>query len=246
MYRAFFLALLVSADLAVADPIAPSSAAVSMDVAPTTLELVPGVPGLFYVSNHGAEATTVQIEGFDWSQSDGRDSLTPSSDLLISPSEAMIAPGARQLVRVLAPENIKERSFRLSVSQMPNTEDAAKAEAGSNNVVHLLLRFGVPVFASAQSAISSPVLVWTAEQQESALLIKVRNDGPHTVKLANLSLRGKDDVTSYPDQANFVYVLPGASHNFVFTRAPQSPGLRITAHDGRSGISIDAAIAPPH
>ncbi|HEY0300663.1 MAG TPA: hypothetical protein VGC36_04995, partial [Rhizomicrobium sp.] len=77
--------------------------AVSMDVAPTTLQLEPGRPGLFYVANHGAAPVDVRIDGFDWSQPGGVDRLTPSNDLMVSPPAATIAPGARQLVRVLAP-----------------------------------------------------------------------------------------------------------------------------------------------
>src|ERR1700753_2281269 len=92
----FATALLLSASAFAGAP-----AAVSMDVAPTTLDLVPGEPGLFYVSNHGGAPVDVRLDGYDWHQptSNGDDRLTPSDDLIVSPSEATIAPGARQLVR---------------------------------------------------------------------------------------------------------------------------------------------------
>ena len=66
----FGLALL---SLLLAAPALGAPPSVSMDVAPSTLELKPGAAELFYVTNHGDEPVTVELEGFDWSQSDNRD-----------------------------------------------------------------------------------------------------------------------------------------------------------------------------
>ena len=72
------------AALAGAQPALAGVPAVAMDVAPTTLELKPGAVDLFYVANHGVTPVTVQLEGFDWSQTGDADTLTPSAQLISS------------------------------------------------------------------------------------------------------------------------------------------------------------------
>jgi fimbrial chaperone protein len=230
---ALLLALIFATPAFAADP-----AAVSMDVAPTTLELVPGEPGLFYVANHGAAPVEVRLDGFDWSQPNGDDALAPSDDLVVSPGEATIAPGARQLVRVLAPDTKGERCFRLMVSQLPS----AVPEPG--NAVRILLRFGVPVFAGGGSGNLPPVLAWSLSQHGHVSLVTARNRGSRAVKLTGVVLRGANGASAKPDDDRFIYVLPGAAHSFAFSHAPEGMGLGIAAHDARSGLDVEAALAP--
>ena len=64
-----------------------------MDVAPTTLDLTPGAAGLFFVTNHGARAVTVQIEAMDWHQDQNRDLLSPSARFFASPPWCASKPG---------------------------------------------------------------------------------------------------------------------------------------------------------
>jgi fimbrial chaperone protein len=232
-------AILFAALIAALPAATAARAQVSMDVAPTTLELVPGRPGLFYVSNHGSHPVDVRLDGFDWRQPGGDDVLIPSDDLVVSPVEATIAPGARQLVRVLVPAAAGERSFRLVVSELPGMMPAA------DNGVRILLRFGVPVFAAPAAQIPAPVLSWTASRRGTALLVDSRNDGARTVKLVGVTLKGAGGATAKPDADTFVYVLPGASHRFAFSHAPAGAELRIVATDARSGVGLQAALAPP-
>ncbi|MEI9994814.1 MAG: fimbria/pilus periplasmic chaperone [Rhizomicrobium sp.] len=220
--------------------------AVSMDVAPTTLELTPGRPGLFYVSNHGPQPVTVRIEGFDWEQPGGADRLAPSGDLVVSPPLATIAPEARQLVRVLAPAAKGERSFRLLVSQLP-VRDATPIEPPPNvaagTAVRILLRFGVPVFAG-DPVTSSPVLAWNVARHGHAILLTARNDGPHTAKLVGVRL-ADGGTTAKPDDDSFAWLLPGAIHTFTFSHPPQGASLHLAARDGRGGSEVIADISAP-
>ena len=235
-FAAFATALLLSVPA-----LAGAPAAVSMDVAPTTLDLVPGEPALFYVSNHGNTPVDVRLDGYDWHQPNttGDDTLTPSDDLVVSPGEATIAPGARQLVRVLAPQDVGERSFRLMVSQLPGNTPT------QGNAVRILLRFGVPVFANAQSGYVPPVLAWSVSQHGHAIFLTAFNKGTHTLKLTGVSVRGANGAAVKPDDDHFVYVLPGAAHSFVFSHAPEGQGLKVAAEDARSGATLEAALKAP-
>ena len=201
----------------------------TLDVAPTTLDLKPGVAGLFYVTNHGAHAVTVQIEAMDWQQGDGRDRLAPSRLLLTSPPMARIAPGGRQSVRVLARVDAgHEHAFRLLVSQLPDA-------AGESDGVHVLLQFSVPVFAGHDFT-AQPRLRWL---ERDGALIAV-NDGSQTVKLEALRVNGDF-------RGGLTYLLPGAARNL----GTATPGAQIAVHEGRTNrdlsgtvIQADSADAP--
>jgi fimbrial chaperone protein len=206
--------------------------ATAMDVAPTLLQLKPGVAGLFYVTNHGAQPVTVEIEPMDWRQnpdqdpSHPRDLLSPSADLFTSPPQVTIAPGARQSVRLLAtPSAPGAHAYRLLVSELPDP----KADSGH---VKVLLQFSVPVFVTAADpARSAPALAWSAQHGESGTLLQVTNQGGMPVKLAAAALGGAL-IGEGP-----LYVLPGARRSFLVSH-PAS--LHVTAHDVLSGRDIDA------
>jgi hypothetical protein len=58
---AIIVALCVSVSPTLADP-----ASSSFEVAPTTVDLSPGRPGLFYIANRGGNAVNIQIQTMDW------------------------------------------------------------------------------------------------------------------------------------------------------------------------------------
>ena len=71
--RALFTAVLLVWANMVNGAFAQQPAGTQLDVAPTTLDLKPGVAGLVYVSNHGDRPVTVHIEAMDWRQDGNRD-----------------------------------------------------------------------------------------------------------------------------------------------------------------------------
>lgn len=218
-----FCALLLAA--------APAFAAsdVSLDVAPTSLQLMPGKAGLFTITNHGSRAVTVQIEAADWRQQDNRDVLTPSDTLFVSPPLAHVGPGAQQSVRVLArPRGPGEAQYRLIVSQLPDADSQTGA-------VDVLLQFRVPVFVGPVTR-PQPQLAWSARRQDDHVIFSVRNQGGAAVKLTELKL----DAT--PLNEGLVYVLPGAAHDFL--PVPATTALHLTGQDSLSGRAIAADISP--
>ncbi len=219
MNRGHLLALLLAAS-----PVMVSEASTTaMDVAPTTLELKPGAAGLFYVTNHGANPVTVQIEAADWTQDQGRDVLTPSSEFFASPPFAKLAPGARQTVRVMArPSGGGEHAYRLLVSELPD-------DTGGDGV-HVMLQFSVPVFVRVTPP-APPSLSWSARGG----VLSATNSGGETVKLNGVSLDGRTRETG------LVYLLPGAMH--AFGAAPPAPA-HVSARDARSGRDLAADVAP--
>lgn len=220
MRRGLFLAFL----LAALGPCAGQAALpdVTMDVAPTTLDLKSGVPGLFFVTNHGSRPVTVQIEAMDWRQQEGRDRLTPSNDLLVSPPMARIAPGARQSVRVMARGARRgERDFRLLVGQLP---DAAAPDDG----VRVLLQFSVPVFVDHDPRASAH-LEWSSRNG----MLMLANAGAEAAKLEGLTVDGVP-------RGGLFYLLPGSARAL----GPLSGPAQVRVHDGRAGQDSAADVQP--
>lgn len=209
---------------------------ISMDVAPTTLELKPGAVDLFYVSNHGAEPVMVQIECFDWAQAGDQDKLAPSQGLIASPPMATIAPGARQLVRLLAAPapGSAESTFRIIVSQL--ADNAPRQDTG----IRMLLRFGVPVFSG--DGPDKPTLAWEAARRGDTLDLAVRNDGAHTVKLAQVRLTAGATSVAAEHESAFDYVLPGATRHFAFHGVAVGTALHVSGRDLRSENDLAADV----
>lgn len=222
--RALFTAVLLAWANMVNVAFAQQPAGTQLDVAPTTLDLKPGVAGLVYVSNHGDRPVTVHIEAMDWRQDGNRDLLSPSAELFTSPPIVRIAPGARQSVRVMAkPPGTGERVYRLLVSELPDMAHAADG-------VRVLLQFSLPVFLRRDPGIA-PALSWSAQGGR----LTVTNTGSQAAKLLGVALNG-----AALEEQGLVYVLPGVTRDL----GPLAQGGQVQARDGRSGALLSASVAP--
>jgi fimbrial chaperone protein len=222
-------ALTVLAVWLLAVPLA-AAAPPAMEIAPTTLDLVPGEAGLFYITNRSEAPVTAQLEALDWSQAAGSDRLTPSKTLVVSPPFATLAPGQRQVVRVLSPggDDGAEIVHRLRISQLPEPDP----EQG----IRVLLQISIPVFVGSKTA-APPVLAWDGTQRGGDVALTVRNDGAQSVKLEGIATADGQMLSSAP-----LYVLPGAAREVLVPDGARAAGseLRITAKDGRSGLPVSA------
>jgi len=204
-------------------------AAGTLEIAPTTLNLMPGEAGLLYVKNNSAAPVAMQIQPMDWKQNGNADVLSESSALIASPPFLRIAPGERQIVRVFAAPREPEADYRLVMSELPNPAHRA-------SVVNVLLQFNIPVFVTAEP--QKPQTVWSAEAGNGGLLLRLQNTGTSAVKLDDFSV--SKDIHS-PAARGLIYVLPGARHEW---RLPDdgSASVQLSARDARSGVSLDADI----
>jgi fimbrial chaperone protein len=159
--------------------------------------------------------------------------LVPSNTLIASPPLLRIAPGERQIVRLLADIGAQKREadYRLLVSELPEP-------LGASGAVRVLLQFSVPVFAA--SAPKPVAAQWSAAMRDGKLALALANNGNAALKIVALSL-ARDGGAPAPVPCGLVYVLPGARHVWMLPRAGAAT-LRIAAQDARSGASLDAEI----
>lgn len=186
----------------------------TFQVNPVTVTLTPDKPvSALTVRNVGTDPTVVQLQLVSWSQqADGTDKYAPSSDLLATPPIFTLPANGVQVIRVGArrpSDGRGEHAYRLFLQEIP-----PPLKPGFEGL-RLSLRISLPVFVQPANA-GGPRLHWQAlPAADGKIEIRVSNDGSTHAKLSRfrLSMGGDGKAVPMPQQA--VYVLPGATHDWV-------------------------------
>ena len=185
------------------------------------------------VSNHGAEASVIQLETSRWTQQDGKDSLAPSNEILATPPIFTLAPGASQIVRVglrRAPDAQHELTYRLVLREVPPPQPIAQG-------LRVALAISMPVFVvSAHPSFSN--LAWRAVRlADGRIQLEATNTGSAHVQIGSLELSSAPSASPIVRQSVATYVLPGNTRSWTFkTTAGVAAGsilqLRATTDSG--------------
>lgn len=198
-----------------------------LSVSPLGIDLRDGEKTeVLHLRNQGDEEIKVQVRAFGWTQVQGKDHLTPTRQVLVSPQVVSIAPGREQIVRVVlsAPLGAAQQSYRLFVDELP-----AKG-ANAPRRLKILLRYSLPLFFSS-SPQPPPVLKVSAVA--GGFGIRAKNDGTQYAKLVGVKVNGKMII---PGLAG--YVLPASVAVFP---VKASPGDRIEAMVNGKPLSVTLA-----
>lgn len=203
------LGLLLAAAFAAASGGAWAS---GLQVAPISLTLKPtqNADGL-WLSDTGSNPIHAQVRVYRWTQSDGKDQLVPSRDLVVSPPMLAIAPGARQLIRVIrvvAPPQgtgAAEATYRLAIDELPVEPHNGKAE------LQFVLHYSLPVFVEPAAGPVSPRLQWQLADQGGQEVLQVTNTGTGHAQLSDMSYVDHAGKRHAIDGHRLGYVLPGAT-----------------------------------
>ncbi|MCC7200091.1 MAG: molecular chaperone [Gammaproteobacteria bacterium] len=185
------------------------------------------------VRNEDAAAAVVQTQAMAWSQEGGKDALSPSRDLLISPAVFTLQPGGSQLIRVALRRSVdpaRELSYRLIVQEVPQT--AAPGFTG----LQVALKLSVPIFV-APTAPAEPQVTWAASRDASGKLsVTARNDGAAHARIHNFALKTADGTAKVLEQPSLSYVLPGAIRQWSFGDNNNTrPDAKSVASPGKAG-----------
>jgi fimbrial chaperone protein len=185
------------------------------------------------VSNHGAEASVIQLETSRWTQQDGKDSLAPSNEILATPPIFTLAPGASQIVRVglrRASDAQHELTYRLVLREVPPPQPIAQG-------LRVALAISMPVFVvSAHPSFSN--LAWRAVRlADGRIQLEATNTGSAHVQIGSLELSSPPSASPIVRQSVATYVLPGNTRSWTFkTTAGVAAGsilqLRATTDSG--------------
>jgi fimbrial chaperone protein len=176
------------------------------------------------ISNPSQTATKIQVRTFAWSQSGGEDVLTPTREVMASPSMLSLAPGEKKVIRILRMKAAtgKEMDYRLILSEIPAPPDPTAKSFGTR----VILNVSVPWIYQPDTT-ASPIL--TARYQGKDLVVS--NTGPVAAKLADLGTGGEK-----PWKPGLVgWVLPNASRTFPVPKIAHS--LTVTVNGKPQTIS---------
>jgi fimbrial chaperone protein len=191
------------------------------------------------LENKGDEPVLVQVELMAWSQEDGKEVLTPSQDLVVSPPIFKVAPGAAQTVRVgllrpVDPE--RELTYRLFLQEVPLP---MQGQVG----VTVALRVGLPVFVLPRGR-ALPLLSWRATHAaEGQIELSLSNSGNAHVQAIDCKLYQLDG-TLIAEHVLATYVLPGQARSWQIKPSQPWRGEKLKLTARTDGGEVTAEIAP--
>lgn len=227
--------------LAAAFLLAPLASASGLQVSPIGLSLASTAQAdALWLTNTGSDPVHAQVRVFRWSQVDGKDVLEPSRDLVVSPPMVTIAPGDRQMVRVIrqiAAPTGTEASYRILVDELP-------IDAGDRPGLKFVLRYSVPVFLMPTDAPAVKAALQAGwENSPEGPTLRVGNTGNGHAQIADVVWHGAQGEHTVLFAGLLGYALPGSSMSWHLPQGePPSGGTvkaRINGETSESTLVVD-------
>ncbi|WP_375250063.1 molecular chaperone [Sphingomonas sp.] len=185
--------------------------AASLRMTPVGLDLsAPEKAGAISLTNTASEPVDLQVRIFKWSQVDGKDDLTDTRDVIVSPPVTTIKGGDTYTLRVVRVANrpvVGEEAYRLVIDELPKPIDPRATGQG----VRMVLRSSMPVFFTAKDI--RPDLQFKAWTEGGKSYLQVVNAGQRHAKLAGMKLVTPQGELSFGGGLNG-YVLSGQTMKF--------------------------------
>jgi fimbrial chaperone protein len=177
--RSWISGLLAAAAIFATSVVASAS---SLQVTPVNIEVpAPGAASTVTLSNFGVEAVNAQIRIFKWVQTNGKDELIPTRDVVASPPAVKMAAGKKSVIRIVRLSKTPaaaEETYRLIIDEVPKPPKPGAAGVG------FAVRYSVPVFFSKSG--EDIDLSWKASIAGGQLVLTAANAGGRRVRLASL------------------------------------------------------------
>jgi len=207
---------------------APASTAFagSFVVNPVRLTLSAGqTVGSLTVKNVGDEATVVQLETQSWSQHDGKDELTPSTEILATPPIVTIPPGGSRIVRVglrRPADQQRELTYRLFLREVPPPQPVAQG-------LRVALLISMPVFV-VPPHVPAPQVQWHAVRlHDGNIQLQATNSGQSHIQLGQLHITATGDGSAIATRDMADYLLPDNSRQWtVKTQSAPAIGTQLS------------------
>ena len=190
--------------------VAFSASAGSFSVAPVRLDVkMPRRAVSLEVQNTGELAAQIQVERYLWvADKGGDDVLEPTEDIVATPPIFTLAPGQKQIIRVLVSGNqdpTREATYRVILQETALNDPPP-------NAVRALLRISMPLFITPSGA--KPKVLWTAERVDDKWWLVMENTGNAHAQILSARLEGGVEI-----KANG-YLLPGERRRVAVDEPP--------------------------
>ncbi|WP_243649329.1 fimbrial biogenesis chaperone [Luteibacter rhizovicinus] len=233
-----WIAALLAAWLACVQVTAMAS---GLQVSPIGLQLAANAQAdALWLTNTGTNTIQAQVRVFRWTQVDGKDRLEPTRDLIVSPPMISVAPGDRQLIRVIrsvdAPVGT-ELAYRVLVDELPLDQEAKPG-------LRFVLRYSIPIFLVPSDGAKTATLRATWRDGPDGTALEVRNSGSGHAQIADLAIVGAQNNRTVLLPGLVGYALPGSTMSWRVPPQSNPRGgavrARINGEVSESTLTVDA------
>lgn len=212
----------------------------NFEIAPVVLELSSSrTAGVVKIVNNDNHDVSLQLRAFEWNQTDSKDDLQPTQNLIISPPVFSLAPGASQVIRIVSkqPSGPNEIAFRMLIDEIPSAAEGA--------TINFKFRISMPVFIAANGA-SKLQLDYSLQAGKPGKLI-VRNTGNRRTRLLDLAFTLPNGKKVNPPAGGNPYTLAGVTRQYLIeSDTPLVAGskVKMTATGDSGPIETELTVAP--
>lgn len=194
-----------------------------------------------WLENRGQAPVNLQVRVMNWQQAGFEDRLDAQREVIGSPPVVTIAPGKRQMIRLMAmqaPQAGVQQAYRVLIDEMLDNDAAADPQLG----VKFQMRYSIPLFVFGAGAAPergqnpageglktlAPQLSYQLQQQGGERYLLVRNGGTAHARLSavHFSRGGQQQVVA---EGLLGYVLPGAEMRWPLPAGVNAQGAALQA-----------------
>lgn len=186
------------------------------------------------ITNSDAASVALRVLTFAWSQPDGVDHYSPTSNLIVSPPIFTIPPGGAQLVRVGVKDRSAGRAYRVILEEIPRQKPV-------DGQVQVTLRLNLPLYILPPGG-GKPDVRWRAWQtRDGTIVVEGANSGSLHLQVTELSAEAAGHRE--PLSKEMGVVLPGSSRIWkVHGSTAVHEGKTLTLKVRSSAGDIDAPV----
>ena len=196
-----------------------------------------------WLENRGADPVTLQIRVYAWKQENFNETYADQSNIVISPPFATVAPGERQLIRLIrntpAPART-EQAYRIIIDEVPSSLNQPK-ESGKPMVgLQLQMRYLLPLFIDGEGlwtdertdikrdsdSATKPILSWSLQNVGGKPYLQVHNSGIVHARLSNVfwsASNNQKQAVKTMTTGFLGYVLPGKTMRWPLPSGAGTP-----------------------
>jgi fimbrial chaperone protein len=232
--------------LAALGMVVTAASAGSFSVNPVRVELsAQRSSAVVQVENTGSTELTVEARTFVWAQPEGKDQLSTTREVIVTPQVFRMKAGATQLLRIGAlrkPDQFNELPYRLVLEEIP------PPPAPDLKGLQVALRISMPVFLRPPVEAKDKIDVVITAENDRQLRLIFSNTGNASAALSNLSISEEDS----PDQliathSGVTYVLAGQRRELILDSKRFNPDKKILirARSPAGPVTLHAVSSTP-
>ncbi len=215
----------------------------SFSVNPVRVELsAQRMSAVVEVENTSSGEVTVEARTFSWSQHSGKDQLSPTREIIVTPQVFRLKSGAKQLLRLgllRKPDPLTELPYRLLIEEIPPPPSAEVKG------LRVALRISIPVFLRPPVEAKEKMSVVLRRENDQQVRVFFSNAGNAAAALSNLSLSEQQSPQQViATHSGVIYLLPGQQRELLLnsTRLPVDQPILIQAQSPSGPVALHAVI----